>query len=778
MAYLKKSICWKSCCMELVCLHAEKSCEHPLSVFEAVLKFSKRLLSSPVPFHFLPEQPLSSLKRGKAYRLRLVFPSASEEDVRGVRNAVRQWLEDPRNHFSVTFGEIAYEDTESAVAAFPCPAEEDICLEFFSPLALPRKARMPDGAMLGELLLDRVEKLFGPLPERTTLLRACEDIRIIPYDWKYREYRHASSSSGGTQFINGFQGRLVLCGDLSPLAPLVAICARTGCGPRLSFGLGAFRPAKADLLRQAWTSETGLLSSREFLNSHGYNLGQDCISALKQSVETGAPLSREALLLAQESLLRLFHKPVKRIFPLADREGKLLLPWRALQPSFPDNEAGFSCLYELLSKADRELLPLIREVWRQDGVPQMRDLRVRAKAGKAVQEAVSLGIDACLANDGISLGDPADREAMLDTLARQGILFNDVPPEESAPEEGKRLVPWKRSLHIIHPGAAVALDGDAITARFDGETLLRTPLGQVSALVLHGAGSVSTPLMRRCMAEDIPIVLCESGGRLTGSIVPQGPAWRKRSRDHARNWERLGETGRFAVAREIITAKIENYLCKTPRGMRNPRDFRAAGQKALAGARAVRSPRELLGVEGAFARVTFRAYNDCVVGEAFRSACRQPGCGHDLWNAALDTASYLTFQRIAMELVAEGLDPFLGIFHCQHLRYMTFAADIQELFRADTERWLLRVINQNILREEHFVQENGRFRLTRDGWRLFLLQWEEGMQTKFSWQPDSPARSLFRQIRSMRLWLCSGMPPELYTGTEWRVCNRAGLISF
>lgn len=763
--------------MELVCLHAKRFCEHPLSVFEAILKYARRALSKPVLFYFLPDGPLLPARQGRRYRLRLIFPHASDKDIQKVQEAVLCWLKEPRRHFSATFEEPVSENVESAVLALPCPADaEDIRLDFLSPLQIPDKGRAPDVRLLVGLILDRLEKLSGPIPQRQALLDACGHVRLIPHDWEYREYRHASKSSGGTQFINGFQGRIILSGKLSPLMPLIAAGARIGCGLRLGFGLGSFQPAGADMLHQALTSPPTLLSALQFLNSHGYGLDEGCIHALRQSVENGGPLSREEVLLAQEVFFRLLQKPVKHAFPLARAEATAHISWQTLQQCSLGSEGGLGSLLTVLSKADHALMPLVRTLWLLDGIPQMADLRVRARAGEAVREAASLGISARLTTEGILLDDPAEQGAMRDILARQGIVITDAVSEDSPTEEEQRLTPWKRNLHIIHPGAAIGLDSDAVIARYDGETLLRTPLGQVSALILHGSGSVSTPLMRRCIKEDIPIILCESGGRLTGSITPQSPSWRKRGRDHIKNWERLGDAGRFFMAREIIIAKVENYLCKLPRGMEAPQSFRIAGQKTLAKVHDCASPQELLGVEGAFARVAFRAYNNSVVNDAFRSAHRQPRCGQDIWNTALDTASFLTFQRIAMELVAEGLDPFLGIFHCQNLRYMTFAADIQELFRADVERWLLRIINQNILREEHFSRENGRFRLTQEGWRLFLLQWEAGLQIKFGWQPDSPARSLSRQVRSMRLWLCSGVPPELYTGSGWRPCNRAAFF--
>lgn len=709
--------------------------------------------------------------------MRLIFPTASETEIHELQRSVHHWLADPRRHFSATFGEIIHEDAESAVAALPTSMDEELCLDFFSPLNFPNKDSHPTGEQMGSMLLVRLEKLFGPVSQKEVLLETCRHVHITPYSWEYREHRHASKSSGGTQFLNGFQGRLLLRGNLAPLLPLIAIGARTGCGSRLSFGLGALRVMKADLLRQEWTSEAALLSSLDFLNGHGYGLDKKCVFEVKQAVQSGMPLSANALLLAQEVFLRLLHKPVKLAYPTTGVADSVAIPWQTLKQHSLQNKAGLDSVLALLSTSDRQLLPIIQQVWNLKGVPQMADLRTRARTGKAVNEASGLGLGAFLTPDGIALESPEEREVMIDVLARHGILMTEENAEEDSREE-ERLTPWKRNLHVLHPGAAIGLDGEAVSARFDGKVLLRVPLGQVSALILHGSGSVSTPLMRRCMAENIPIVLCEDGGRLTGCLVPQSPAWRKRGRDHARHWEQLGESGRFFMAREFIAAKVENFLCRMPRSMPNGREFRSAGYKALEAVRNACNSRELLGVEGSFARIAFRTYNDCVKNDAFHSACREQRLRHDLWNTALDFASFLTFQRISMELIAEGLDPFLGIFHCQNLRYMTLAADIQELFRADVERWLLRMINQNILRTEHFFQKEGRFTFTQEGRRLFLVEWEAGMQTRYARQPDSTASCMSRQVRMLRLWLCSGLPPELYTGTQWRTCHQPAFSFF
>ena len=77
------------------------------------------------------------------------------------------------------------------------------------------------------------------------------------------------------------------------------------------------------------------------------------------------------------------------------------------------------------------------------------------------------------------------------------------------------------------------------------------------------------------------------------------------------------------------------------------------------------------------------------------------------------------------------------------------------------------MVNQNILRAEHFEMKDGQCKLNHDGYRLFITEWEKELQTCYSWQPDSPDRVLSKQVRSLRLWLCAGVAPEFYCGDGW-----------
>ena len=779
-----KSLSWTVCSISLRCGQPHPSAAHPLPVIEALLRSAAQGDNELPPFYWLPEDSLPRMQEGAVFPVRLVFPGQAASAAGRLVCRIRALLERPRAHLSLVSAPPPREESLDALMdSTPLPESREICLDFISPLRLPAPEKNSFGigaeALCG-LFLERIIRLSHAIPEvyAKKLAAPWRTAATLPWHWEHREYTPASKTADGVRQISGMEGPLVIRGDIAGMLPIMLICSRIGAGTQSRFGQGAFVIRDAAILKRFLLSRDSALASCRSLAEQGYAVTRSDIPGFFKDVSRNSLSGGASVLLAQEGLLRFLRLPVSRAFPLdRQKRGAPVIPYAAIGADDRPAAQELEALRVVLPEADRPLLPLIRTALEAGGLPQMNSLRSRLRASLAVAEGRSLGLGVCLTEKGMALDEEKDREALLDILARHALpdTFTEAPPDTPDEEEGDLKQPWRRSCHILHPGAAIGLDGEAVIARHEGETLQRIPFGQVSSLILHGSGSITTPLVRQCLAHGIPIVYCSAAGRIIGTAQPQTPSWRMRVREHVRAWDRLGEEGRLKAAKSIVAAKIRGCLCRLPRTFRgNVKRYLHDGRKALASVGEASSAGSLLGAEGAFARISFGAFNSCLLVPAFRSERRLPGKKPDIWNAALDMASALCFNRISAELIAEGLDPCLGFLHRQHLRYMTLAADIQELFRADTERWLIRLVNQNMLRAEHFEEKDGRWEPTEEGLRLFIAEWEKGMQTCYSWQPDSPDRSIARQVRSLRLWLCAGLDPELYCGDGWTALTPRG----
>ena len=110
---------------------------------------------------------------------------------------------------------------------------------------------------------------------------------------------------------------------------------------------------------------------------------------------------------------------------------------------------------------------------------------------------------------------------------------------------------------------------------------------------------------------------------------------------------------------------------------------------------------------------------------------------------------------------AAGLNPFLGFLHSSKDRYPSLVADLQEPFRHRVDQLVLNLVNQNVLRPEHFLRQGGRLLLEREGYIRLLRAFERMLATRFSGETRTMARGMAQQVRAVRLWAVQGTPLHL-----------------
>lgn len=241
--------------------------EHPLSIFDAILKFAARIPGREWEGEafFVPAESTGAIvRKGREYRLQLVFPHAVPEQARHLADNVAHWLGDPANNFEVTACGPA---VERSVAMVECEwraaqgvadtVPDEVCLDFLTPLTFtptdPQRRWLLDAHALLQLLANRLARFYGAalMPESEAFADMAGGLTLLPWFWEYAEFRHRSRSGKGERFINGMTGPVYLRGNLAPVLPLLLACTELGAGRRLSAGQGAFR-LEAD---RAWFDE-------------------------------------------------------------------------------------------------------------------------------------------------------------------------------------------------------------------------------------------------------------------------------------------------------------------------------------------------------------------------------------------------------------------------------------------------------------------------------------------------------------------------------------------
>ncbi|MBQ9539538.1 MAG: CRISPR-associated endonuclease Cas1 [Treponema sp.] len=751
---------WLECHVVLRNTYAQAAKEHPLLVFDALFKYASHVGNERWPAYlFRPDHHLpTTLCQGKRYGLTLCFPLCSDALI--VENAMRDfrsWLTGSRTHFELVHNDPIVRwtvgDATEVLRDMLPPQIEYLQLDILSPRPFEAKNSPWKGTLtadwLGELLLRRAERLFGNLPEvlRKSQATYWKGMKVVPWFWDYASFPHISRSTGGTRFLNGFSGPLWLEGNLEPALPLLAICSHLNMGARLSAGQGAFavRPAEAFLDRKLYDEETWfpswyLLAQRvpglctDLPEGFYDHLCRERLETLCDGDWQPAGMKTDALL--GMGIFHLLHKALRHINPeLADE-------WHDALPLFPDKDSFLPSLLSAIPRSDICMMTLVERyaLWMR------KPLRTILK--HVATPAKSVTTDDDVSHKPEQLTQPAVNA-------------------EATNEECLR--PLRRPCYILTPGAAVTLDSGEVRARYQGKNCGHVPLGHVSMLILQGVGSVSVPLTRACAEMGIPVIFCTRYGRYRCMISVESAALRERWDAQLRHWDKLGESGRCRAGARVIMAKVQNYIfwLKMKLHADKAKELACACTKTLSQLSAAADQNTVLGLEGSFARLCYHAVSENLLPSGFHSYHRRPRLRPDRWNCLLDMASCLIFNRIVTLLYGEGLSPYRGFLHCQHARYATLAADMQEIFRSRTEEWLVTLLKKGIVETSHFTRSGASYLPTKELYTLLVDVFEQELCRKRNGDADTWLSLMEEQIHRLRLWCTGRTPLTLYCQRRW-----------
>lgn len=287
-------------------------------------------------------------------------------------------------------------------------------------------------------------------------------------------------------------------------------------------------------------------------------------------------------------------------------------------------------------------------------------------------------------------------------------------------------------LYVQEPGARVGKSGETLVVEAEaGKTAV--PIGEVSALVLHGPVSLTTPAVGALLREEIPVTWASSGGWVLGHTVSTGHRNVAIRIDQYR--AAFDEPRALRFARGLVAAKIRNSRVFLRRNFKaGDEAARDAALEALArlADRAAHAPgtAELLGVEGEAAARYFRLF-DTMLGAgardfpafAFEKRTRRPPA--DPVNAMLSFGYALLARSWLAVLSAVGFDPYLGFYHRPRFGRPALALDMMEPFRpilADSA--VIQAINNGEVKADAFVAAGPAVNLKPHARRAFIAAYE------------------------------------------------------
>ena len=311
-------------------------------------------------------------------------------------------------------------------------------------------------------------------------------------------------------------------------------------------------------------------------------------------------------------------------------------------------------------------------------------------------------------------------------------------------------------LYVQEQGAVVQKRQEGLEVRKQGELLYRVPLVGLERLVIMGLAQVTTQALHQLSAKGIDVWYMTRTGKISFAL---------RSPKSDNVFLRLAQAKCFfdkeytlAFARRIVYAKISRQIAFVKEHkFADAFDWRSRVE-AMASLRAHLEEQTAMdgirGIEGNAGRIYFECFGAMLTKLPFGGRSRRPAL--DEVNALLNLGYAFLCNECAAALEICGLDPSLGFLHGVVYGLQSLALDFMELYRADvTDRLAVRLVNWGMLGAQSFqVDRQIGFRLTAEGFRTFLEQYEKYMTGDAGWRAEirSSANVLRHAILEQKSW--------------------------
>lgn len=330
-----------------------------------------------------------------------------------------------------------------------------------------------------------------------------------------------------------------------------------------------------------------------------------------------------------------------------------------------------------------------------------------------------------------------------------GITFSRTDIRVAPEEELRR---FKKPLYITEPYLFLSLNGEAITILKNGVPLETIPLRRLSEIMVLERVSLSSALLKRLVEANIPLTLTLGSGYYITTVKPDSKQYYSLVSEHGARYGRLSPAEVLALAKEIAAIKVRNAvsLFRQKYIAGNNRLIAELGEAAGRIEQAA-DIHEVRGLEGAAARKAYQGLNTLIDDPHFHLRRRERS-KPDRINSLLNFGYYLLYARINATVRAVGLNPYLGFLHAPEDSYESLVADIQELFRARIDRFLVRLINLKIVGRNDFLETERGAYLTSDAKRRFLHHFELELHKRSGKENLSLLEWLYYQVIVFRKW--------------------------
>lgn len=293
------------------------------------------------------------------------------------------------------------------------------------------------------------------------------------------------------------------------------------------------------------------------------------------------------------------------------------------------------------------------------------------------------------------------------------------------------------TVYVTNEQSYLTLDGENLVCKADGEIRLRIPFENIENIVCFNYIGCSPALMGKCVSRSIPINFLSPQGKFLAKVCGETKgnvflrvAQIDNFRAHGVTLTQNTMAAKFSNTRQLIRRTLHDN--PTLREDPEIRKVMAVLELGIEKVMAAETVEEIVGIEGNCAQNYFSVFDRLITNQKvslhFELRTRRPPL--DPVNAMLSFVYTLLTNEFAAALETVGLDSYIGFCHTLRSGRSSLACDLVEEARCIAERFVLSLINLQIVGEKDFdVQISGAVWLNEDGRKKVLTRWQEKKRT-------------------------------------------------
>ena len=289
------------------------------------------------------------------------------------------------------------------------------------------------------------------------------------------------------------------------------------------------------------------------------------------------------------------------------------------------------------------------------------------------------------------------------------------------------------TVYVTNELAYLTLDGENLVCKIDGEIKLRIPFENIENIVCFNYIGCSPALMGKCVGKTIPINFISPQGRFLAKVCGETKgnvflrvAQIDKFRQHGLVLAQNTMAAKFSNTRQLIRRTLHDNA-----GLREDEEIQKVLEALSTGIDQVyeaQSVEEVIGIEGYCAQQYFSIFDRLITNKnvPFYLQLRTKRPPLDPINAALSFVYTLATSEYAAALETVGLDSYIGYCHSLRSGRVSLACDLVEEARCLVERFVLTLLNLQILGEKDFEEQvSGAVWLNEEGRKKVLARWQE-----------------------------------------------------